>query len=279
MPIAIAYLSGACIVFVFLSKFLPPFIYPLGLACVLVALALFLVHRAGLQRAVLGLALGCLLLGGNGWIASGLARSLEWRYLPPETIPRAEAIVLLGGGTQPARAPRPMVEVTGAGDRVIYTAWLYRQGKAEHILLSGGRLDWSQSDGSPAEDMATLLEMMDVPKAALWFEPDSRNTYENAIYSARILKEKGIQRILLVTSALHMPRSVKLFEAQGLDVIPLPTDYTVTQGDRTAMDARALVLSFLPSAENLALTSRVLKEYIGIVVYGLRGWNEITVTE
>jgi uncharacterized SAM-binding protein YcdF (DUF218 family) len=113
----------------------------------------------------------------------------------------------------------------------------------------------------------------------LWLEPDSRNTYENALFSTRILREKGIQRILLVTSALHMPRSLKLFQAQGLEVIPLPTDYTVTQGDQAQLDARAFVLSLLPSAENLALTSRVLKEYIGIIVYDLRGWNEITNTE
>jgi len=265
--------------FVFLSKFLPPFVYPLGLACVLVVTAFFLVNRIGLQRVVLGAALGCLLLGGNGWVASRLARSLEWRYLPPDTVPQAEAIVLLGGGTQPARAPRPMVEVTGAGDRVLYAAWLYKQGKAGHILLSGGTLDWSQSDSSPAYDMATLLEMMDVPADALWLEPDSRNTYENAVFSARILREKGIQRVLLVTSALHMPRSVSLFAAQGLDVIPLPTDYTVTQGDQERNDVRAFFLGLLPSAENLALTSRVLKEYIGIMVYDLRGWNEITIAE
>jgi uncharacterized SAM-binding protein YcdF (DUF218 family) len=266
-------------VFVFLSKFLPPFVYPLGLACVLLVLAIFLVERVGLQRVLLGAALCCLLLGGNGWVASYLARSLEWRYLPPENVPNAEAIVLLGGGTQPARAPRPMVEVTGAGDRVLYAAWLYKQGKAEHILLSGGRLDWSQGDTSPAEDMATLLEMMGIPKQALWLESDSRNTYENALFSARILREKGIKRILLVTSALHMPRSLKLFQAQGLEVIPRPTDYTVTQGNQARMDSRAFVLSLLPSAENLALTSRVLKEYIGIIVYNLRGWNEITTTE
>jgi uncharacterized SAM-binding protein YcdF (DUF218 family) len=265
--------------FVFLSKLLPPLIYPLGLACVMIVLAFFLVHRLGLQRVVLGVALVCLLLGGSGWIASGLARSLEWRYLPPETVPQADVIVLLGGGTQPARAPRPMVEVTGAGDRVLYTAWLYKQGKAAHILLSGGSLDWSQSDISPADDMATLLEMMDVPREALWFERESRNTYENALYSARILREKGIQRILLVTSALHMPRSVRLFQAQGLEVIPLPTDYSVTQGDQSQVDIRALVLGLLPSAQNLTLTSRVLKEYIGIFVYDLRGWNENTITK
>jgi uncharacterized SAM-binding protein YcdF (DUF218 family) len=269
--------------FVFLSKFLPPFIYPLGLACVLVALALFLAsrgaRRASLQRVVLALALVCLLLGGNGWVAKGLARSLEWRYLPPEMPPQAEVIVLLGGGTLPDIAPRPMVEVGGAGDRVIYAAWLYKQGLAPHILLSGGVLDWSDTGHSPAGDMATLLEMMGVPREALWLESESRNTYENAVYSARILREKGIERILLVTSASHMPRSVKVFQAQGLEVIPMPTDYAVTQRAAEKVDARAIILGLTPSAESLALSSRMLKEYIGIFVYDLRGWNENTASE
>ncbi|MBN1145847.1 MAG: YdcF family protein [Anaerolineales bacterium] len=269
--------------FLFLSKLLPPLVYPVGLACVLIALALFLAPRraprAGLQRAVLALALTCLLLGGNGWVATGLARSLEWRCLPPEPLPQAEAIVLLGGSTLPALAPRPMVEISGAGDRVLYAAWLYKQGLAARILLSGGVLDWSEQDTSPAEDMATLLEMMGVPPEALWLESESRNTYENALYSARILREKGVRRILLVTSASHMPRSLKLFQAQGLQVIPMPTDFTVTQRASQEMDARAVILGLAPSAENLALSTRMLKEYIGIFVYDLRGWNENTASE
>jgi len=54
-------------------------------------------------------------------------------------------------------------------------------------------------------------------------ENDSENTAENAFYSAEILREKNIKTIILVTSAMHMPRSVALFEAQGLNVIPAPT--------------------------------------------------------
>ena len=179
--------------FVFLSKFLPPLIYPLGLACILILFALFLVRRIRWQRAALILALCCLWLGSNNWVAYGLARSLEWRYLPPEEVPVAEAIVVLGGGTLPAEWPRTIVEVNGAGDRILYTAYLYQQGKADHILLSGGLIDWVARPVSPAQDMATLLGMMGVPAQALWLQPDSRNTAEDALFSARMLKEKGIQ--------------------------------------------------------------------------------------
>lgn len=262
--------------FVFLSKFLPPFVYPLGLACALVVAALFLSRRPGLQRAVLVLALLCLWLGGNRWVAMALGRSLEWRYLPPEEVPEAEVIVLLSGGTLPAEEPRPMVELSGAGDRVLYAARLYRQGKAGHILLTGGVLNWSSQESTPSRDMAALLEEIGVSPEALWLENESRNTYENALFSARMLEARGIKRILLVTSASHMPRAVRLFEAQGLEVIPLPVDYTVTQDSWRGLgggDIRALVLGLLPNADYLASTSRYLKEYIGILVYEIRGWQ------
>ena len=260
----------------FLSKFLPVFVYPLGLACLLILVAFLLVRRPQWQRACLALALLALWLGSNPWVALGLARSLEWRYLPPEPLPTAEVIVLLGGGTLPAEYPRTIVEVNSAGDRVLYAAWLYNQGVADAILLSGGNISWSNIQDSPAEQMAELLEMMGVPAEALWLEPDSRNTYENAQYSAEILKEQGIERLLLVTSALHMPRSVGLFEAQGFEVIALPTDYTVTEAGWQELWSGSLesyILGFLPSASSLSLTTRALKEYMGMFFYSIRGWQ------
>ena len=100
--------------FIFLSKLLPPFIYPLGLACLLLVLALILTRPLGRSktvhlgwlRAVLILALLTLWLGSNRWVASSLARSLEWRYLPPNETPQADVIVLLGGGGEAAEYPR-----------------------------------------------------------------------------------------------------------------------------------------------------------------------------
>jgi uncharacterized SAM-binding protein YcdF (DUF218 family) len=262
--------------FVFLSKFLPPFVYPLGLIGLLIVLALFLGKRQRLQRIVLILALACLLLAGNSWVAVGLARSLEVRYTTPNPVPQAEVMIVLGGGSEPAELPRSMVEVNGSGDRVIYAARLYKQGKAPHILVSGGLLDWKRKGTTPAEDMATLLEEMGVPEQAIWLQPNSRNTYEDALYCAQILREKGIQRALLVTSAWHMPRSVKLFQAQGLEVIPLPTDYNVTQADWEKVwssDPRAWILGALPSVDHMALTTKMLKEYIGMFTYDIRGWK------
>jgi len=261
--------------FLFLSKFLPHFVYPLGFSCILIIAAILIVRNPYWQRLLLMIALGLLWISSTRWVAMGLVRSLEWQYLPPDEIPNTEVVVLLGGGTEPVEEPRTIVEINSAGDRIIYTAWLYNQNKVEKILISGGLLDWTISGGTPAGDMAVILEMLDVPKEVLIIEDQSRNTYENALYSAEILQQLGVDKILLVTSASHMPRSVRLFEAQGLQVTALPTDFTVTEKswqDLTQLDIRVQILNLLPNAGFLSETTRALKEYLGIMIYSLRGW-------
>jgi len=262
--------------FVYLSKFLPQFVYPLGLATILLILVIALLKNR--RKAALGLSIIVLLilfLAGNRLVSASLAKNLEWRYLPPAEMPRAEVIVLLGGGTEAADYPRNMAEVNSAGDRVIHAAWLYKQGVAPNILLSGGNLEFSDSRGTtPALEMQKLLDIMGVPANALWIQDRSENTHDDAVNSAAMLAEKGITRIILVTSAMHMPRSVALFEAQGLEVIPSPTDYTVTE--RSWQELTALkptqFLNLLPSASSLNLTTNVLKEHLGMAVYRMRGW-------
>jgi uncharacterized SAM-binding protein YcdF (DUF218 family) len=261
--------------FIFLSKIIPPLLYPVGFSCLLLLLSLVLIRKQGWHKFLLITALFVLLLGGNRWVAYSLVRSLEWQYISSGEFPQEPVIVLLGGSTHSAIYPRQTVEVSSSGDRIFYSFWLYKQGKASHLLLSGGNIDWLSPDKQPAEDMAWMLESLGVPAEAIWLEKSSLNTYENALYSKQILDTKGIQRIILVTSAIHMPRSVKLFEKQGLDVIPAPTDFTVTQAgwDQLMHPSLATLLAnLIPAADNLNLTAKALKEYLGIFIYSLKGW-------
>jgi uncharacterized SAM-binding protein YcdF (DUF218 family) len=262
--------------FVFLSKFLPNFVYPMGLVFLLVIAALLLRKYKRIQTAALVLILLILLIGGNRWLSVYLARSLEWQYLPLQTVPQADAIVVLGGGTDSEQFPRPMVETNSAGDRVIYAGKLYKDGKAPHILLSGGNITWLYGrTTTPAEDMAAILDLMDVPRDAMWLQQKSQNTYEDALYSSQMLKEKGIQRVILVTSSQHMPRSVALFKHQGIDVIPAPVDYSVTQASWDNLfspDIQTFLVNMMPNVSSISLTTSILKEYIGMWVYHLRGW-------
>lgn len=262
--------------FLFLSKLLPLFLYPLGLACLLLLLALGLMlwRRSRLAMIPVGLALIILMVSSNGWVSIVLLKSLEFQHLPSGELPKADAIVVLGGATKPAFAPRPWVEVSEEGDRVLYGAKLYREGKAPRVILSGGRVGWFGESDSESKDMATLMEPMGVPPSAVLQDPTSLNTRENAVNVKKIMDENGIRRILLVTSAMHMPRSLRIFQKLGIDAIPAPTDFLVGDRDLEALQAspQSLMLSLLPESEQLRNITRALKEYVGMVIYWLRGW-------
>lgn len=103
--------------------------------------------------------------------------------------------------------------------------------------------------------MREFLEDLGVPDSALLLETRSRTTRENAIYTAELLKQRGLQPVLLVTSALHMHRAKKLFESQGIEVETVPTDH----------EARPLSLWqwVLPDAGALENSGRAIKEFVG----------------
>jgi uncharacterized SAM-binding protein YcdF (DUF218 family) len=220
------------------------------------------------------LALIVLLLASNSWVANGLVRSLEWQQIPAGELPTADAIVVLGGATKSAFPPRPGVDVSEEGDRVLYGAQLYREGKAPLVIASGGRIAWRGGGPSESADMAEILKTLGVPTTAILQDPTSLNTYQNAVNVRQIMKERGIRRVLLVTSAMHMPRSLRIFQRQGIEAIPAPTDFLVTQQESEEPNSspQATALSLLPDVDRLEKTTRVLKEYIGMVIYRLRGW-------
>lgn len=264
----------------YLSKFLPLFVYPLGMACVLLTLALLVRRSSQWQTRLIAVTLALLWLGGNRLVAMTLARSLEWRYAPApdaaSTLPHADAIVVLGGATRTPGYPRPTAEVNEAGDRLLYAAWLYNQGAAPVIVLSGGAAPWSGPQGiSEAEVMAGLLQRLGVPETALWLETTSWNTYENAGASLDLLKAHNVESIILVTSAIHMPRAYATFACPEIDVTPAPTDFWVSQAEwdyYTQPTLSIQLMNLLPSAQDLLLTTQAIKEYIGMVVYSVRGW-------
>ena len=214
---------------IFLSKFLPLFLYPLGLLLILLLVALLVWKKRRLAKICLIAALIILFLSGNRYVASAVARSLEWQYLPEEITVPIDSIVILGGGTEPAISPRPSVEVNAAGDRVLYGAILARQFPEATVIVSGGDIDFLDlASSSPAEDMVSLLGLLGIPDETILVQGESQNTYEDALYTCAMLKKNGLQNTLLVTSATHMPRSVAVFRKQGCEVIATPTDFTIT---------------------------------------------------
>jgi uncharacterized SAM-binding protein YcdF (DUF218 family) len=147
---------------------------------------------------------------------------------------------------------RPYADLSSVADRVWHAARLYHAGKAPLLVLSGGNAPGAVSE---AEAMRLFLLDLGVPASAMLLEKDSGNTRQNASLSAALLAQRGVTRVLLVTSALHMARASGHFEAAGLSVVPVATDHeSLNQlpGSR-----------FLPSAEALDDSGRAMKEWLG----------------
>jgi uncharacterized SAM-binding protein YcdF (DUF218 family) len=257
----------------FLSKLFPLLIYPLGLSCILLSVGLFFFwKRPRLTAIALCLSLSLQLIMGNYWFSRAIVQSLEFQNLPSGPLPQAAAIVVLGGGTLSASSPRPWVEVAEAGDRVLYGAKLYREGKAPLVVLSGGRrVDWYGAGPPEASDMAELMQGMGVPEQAILAETASHNTYENAVNVQKMLQQHQITGpILLVTSAMHMPRSLAIFRHLKMSAIAAPTDFRTTRiPDRQGFGG--FVISLFPDAEEMYKTTLALKEYVGLIIYRLQG--------
>lgn len=242
----------------FLSKLVTFFVTPIGTALLLAALgALLRKRRPREARVAFVAALAWLWLFSLPVVSSTLERSLEAKHPPAraEELPSAPAIVLLGGGISPADDYRPYPDLVDGSDRVWHAARLYHAKKAPLVVLSGGSA-WTRI--SEAETMQIFLRDLGVPDEAMLLEDQSRTTEENASLTAGLLRERGVSRILLVTSATHMPRARAWFEAHSLEVVPAPTDYSPS--------SRTYWTDWLPSGDALGDSGRALKEYVGRLV-------------
>jgi len=243
---------------VFLSKLSIALMSPLGTALLLMLLGMLLARcgrpRAAWSSVVLGFAWLVLwsLPPASNWLVSQVEQ--EFPFQPLSALPSAPAMVVLGGGIHPSRSAVTPPNLESSADRVWYAARLYHAGKAPLLVLSGGS-DPRTSVGTEAEAMRELLRDLGVPDLALLLEGKSRTTRENAIYSAELLRSRGIRRVLLVTSALHMHRAKKLFEQQGIEVDPAPTDH-----EARPLSSWQLVL---PDAGALEGSGHAIKELVG----------------
>jgi len=252
-----------------LSKVLPLLVYPLNLALLLLLIGTILLWRGRgrIGGAFVTFALIVLLAASMPPVAAALGKSLERQYLPlsVQNAPSTDAILVLGGGIDIKLPPRTDAELGEPADRVLYAARLYRAGKAPVVVVTGGNV-FAHDIESESEFAKRLLEEWGVKPDAIVVEGSSRNTYQNAVETAKIARRIGFERALLVTSAIHMPRAMATFRAAGINVVAAPTDFQVVQS------RRPVILDWLPSAQALALTTRATKEYLGIMVYRWRGW-------
>lgn len=253
----------------FLSKVLPLTLLPEGLVTfALVGACLALLLRATRIAGVLAVfALAIFWLSAMPIFANWLVGTLERQYPPNSAaLPKAELAIVLGGAVSAPKAPHPTPELYDASDRVWYAAHLYRSGHVKRMVVVGGQLPWEQAAQPEGEVIRDMLVTLGVPSEAIMVGTSSRNTYENATEAASILRGIPLDRVLLVTSAAHMPRALAIFRKAGFPVEPAPCDFRAS--DRLTGTA----LDWLPQASAFAMTSGALREWIGYYAYKWRGW-------
>lgn len=247
---------------------------PLSVAFVLLVLGASLVcKRRRIGLSVVGVALVWLYCMSSGWMCLLLGLGLE-REFPParvETLPTADAIVVLGGGVGGSTNAVCYTELYAAADRVAHAARVWKAGKAPVVITSGA---------NELQASLPLLKELGVPEPAILVENNSRNTEQNARFVADYVKAHHKQenekasvhlspspKILLVTSSWHMRRALLLFKkyAPGVEVVPAACDYEAT----LFKDYADLGDYIMPSANSLVGSSAMLKEYIGYWGYRL----------
>jgi len=172
-------------------------------------------------------------------------------------------IVLLGGGINekaPEYGGRDVLS-RYALVRTVYAAHLAQQTGLD-VYTTGGVV-LSETSEPEGLLMQRMLMRLGLPESVIHMETKANNTWENAANLQRILKDRGINRIVLVTTAWHMPRSVWAFEQNGFEVMAAPCDYVV---EREPYDIR----SWLPRWNVMADSADGLHEYLGLLWYRLR---------
>ena len=231
-------------------------------ALILPPMSLILLALAGLWlskkhpktgRSLATLSLAALLILSLPITGNALLQSLE--TLPPISeaqLRDVQAIVILGGGKN-NQAPEFGNQDTfnrWTLQRLRYGAYLQQQ-TGKPILVTGGGLFGERSE---ADAMSESLQR-DFHAKDIWTEDQSKDTAENALYSAAILKQYGIERIALISQSWHLPRAIKLFEQRGLTVYPAPTGYTNEDNEP--------IIRWLPKASAMDKSSIAIKEYLG----------------
>lgn len=182
----------------------------------------------------------------------------------PYTLPTAQAIVVLGGNTAQGRVNWfEAYDSTTALMRTDTAALLYKEHRAPLIIVSGAALEGRVSE---AQIMAQSLRQQNVPESALVLETKAYNTRENGLFTVAILKKLNIDHILLVTSALHMPRSMAVFKKLGISAIAAPATPQIVVPDDPDFSF------WLPNMRTFGASRSIIKEYVALVVYWARGW-------
>lgn len=198
-------------------------------------------------------------------IGPWMLRVLEDRFPVPAELPaRVDGIIVLGGAVVPlVTAERGQPALNEAAERMTVLPALAARYPEARLVFTGGSGLLLDQDVKEAEVARATWASLGFDTSRILFESDSRNTWENAVLSRRLVQPADGSRWLLVTSAAHMPRAVGVFRRAGWTVVPHPVDFTVP--------ARQLWRLGPGLAPGLMAARVATREYIGLAAYRLMG--------
>jgi uncharacterized SAM-binding protein YcdF (DUF218 family) len=199
------------------------------------------------------------------FLASG---TLEWFYPPLRERPAdADVIVVLSGYYYAVDAEGERFELgTDTLQRCLKAAELYRQSESPcRILVSGGVFSGEENAPSCARVMKDWLMKMGVKESDILVEDQSRSTHENAVESSKILHREKIEKMVLVTDAVHLWRATGCFHKEGVEVVPCGCGYQSNSLDWSPA-------MFLPNVHSARSFQEAYHEWLGLVWYRSRGW-------
>lgn len=236
-------------------------------ASILVALGLVLLwrgrrRRLGLLMSLMGL--GCLWLMSLPAVSNRLWHSLEADA--PFTIDehtRYDVVILLGGAVSAYGSTPEEPAWNDNVERLLEVRSLLADGRAERVLVTGGSL----GSGLPteAEYLSRELQRLGIAQERIMVEAKANNTRENAVFTKSLVEPLGAKKLLLVTSAFHMPRAMGCFEAVGLHPDAFPVDYRLRALERDP--------HLMPRGDYLSQSTRALHEWLGRAVYWVLGYS------
>lgn len=253
--------------FFFLSKTLTYVLMPLVIICISFLLSWFLRNPHWKKRLFLtGLTL--LLFFSNEFIVNEVMQAWEIEATPFAALQKKyEYGVLLSGAAKSEAGPADRVYIKSAADRINHAMQLYKLGYIRKILVSGGSGRLIDIGEREADELASLLELMGVPREDILTENTSRNTYESAVEVKKLLEQNTRPgECLLVTSANHMRRSAACFRKVGWPMDTFSTDFF---GHNRIFTLDVLLI---PKIEALSSWHILIKEWVGYVAYWVMGY-------
>lgn len=178
-----------------------------------------------------------------------------------------DAVILLGGvGDERVATESGQPAYNDNVERLVATHRLLADGRARFAIVSGAPEFPELAAHSEARVLGRQIEDWGVDPARVILEEKARNTHENALYSQKIARERGFEKVLIVTSAFHMRRSIECFAAVGMKVDTFIVDHRAHGYSGPGSD------SWLPRAGFLAESTRTLREMAGLHIYRLQGY-------